>query len=36
MNTKSYTTTRFSANDAALVLIDHQSGVMQLAFGDDQ
>ena len=30
MNTKSYTKTRFSANDAALVLIDHQSGVMQL------
>jgi hypothetical protein len=30
MSTKSYTKTRFSANDAALVLIDHQSGVMQL------
>jgi len=30
INTKSYTKTRFSANDAALVLIDHQSGVMQL------
>jgi nicotinamidase-related amidase len=30
MSTKSYTTTRFSANDAALVLIDHQSGIMQL------
>jgi hypothetical protein len=30
MGTKSYTKTRFSANDAALVLIDHQSGIMQL------
>jgi len=30
MTTKSYTKTRFSANDAALVLIDHQSGIMQL------
>ncbi len=30
MSTNSYTKTRFSANDAALVLIDHQSGVMQL------
>ena len=30
MNTKSYTKSRFSANDAALVLIDHQSGIMQL------
>ncbi len=30
MSTKSYTKTRFSANDAALVLIDHQSGIMQL------
>ena len=30
MSTKSYTETRFSANDAALVLIDHQSGIMQL------
>jgi nicotinamidase-related amidase len=30
MTTKSYTKTRFSANDAALILIDHQSGVMQL------
>lgn len=29
-STKSYAKTRFSANDAALVLIDHQSGVMQL------
>ena len=27
MSTNSYTKTRFSANDAALVLIDHQSGV---------
>ncbi len=25
-----YTKTRFSANDAALVLIDHQSGIVQL------
>ena len=31
MSTKSYTKTRFSANDAALVLIDHQAGIMQLA-----
>jgi hypothetical protein len=30
MNTKSYTKTRFSANDAALILIDHQSGIMQM------
>src|SRR5262249_10710330 len=30
MSTKSYTETRFSANDAVLVLIDHQSGIMQL------
>ena len=30
MNTISYTKSRFSANDAALVLIDHQSGIMQL------
>jgi nicotinamidase-related amidase len=30
MSTKSYTKTRFSADDAALVLIDHQSGIMQL------
>jgi nicotinamidase-related amidase len=30
MSTKSYTKTRFSASDAALVMIDHQSGVMQL------
>jgi nicotinamidase-related amidase len=30
MSTKSYTKTRFAANDAALVLIDHQSGIMQL------
>jgi nicotinamidase-related amidase len=30
MNTKSYTTSRFSVDDAALVLIDHQSGIMQL------
>src|SRR2546430_4883876 len=29
MSTNSYTKTRFSANDAALVLIDHQSGIMQ-------
>ena len=30
MSTKSYTKTRFSADEAALVLIDHQSGIMQL------
>jgi hypothetical protein len=30
MSTKNYTKTRFSANDAALVLIDHQSGIIQL------
>ena len=30
MSTKSYTKTRFSAEDAALVMIDHQSGIMQL------
>jgi nicotinamidase-related amidase len=30
MSTKSYTKSRFSADDAALVLIDHQSGIMQL------
>ena len=30
MNTNSYTKSRFSASDAALVLIDHQSGIMQL------
>ena len=30
MSTKSYTQSRFSGNDAALVLIDHQSGIMQL------
>ena len=30
MGTNSYTKTRFSANDAALLLIDHQSGIMQL------
>ena len=30
MSTGSYTTTRFSAADAALVLIDHQSGILQL------
>ena len=30
MSTNSYTESRFSANDAALVLIDHQSGIMQL------
>src|SRR5262245_2235036 len=30
MSTKSYTKTQFSANDAALVLTDHQSGIMQL------
>ncbi|WP_065943420.1 isochorismatase family protein [Pseudomonas sp. 25 R 14] len=30
MSKKSYTQTRFSADDSALVLIDHQSGIMQL------
>ena len=30
MSTKNYTKTRFYADDAALVLIDHQSGFMQL------
>ena len=30
MSTNSYTKTRFSANDTALVLIDHQSGIMQV------
>jgi nicotinamidase-related amidase len=30
MSTKSYTKTRFSPDDAALVLVDHQSGIMQL------
>jgi nicotinamidase-related amidase len=30
MNTKSYTETRFSADDSALILIDHQSGILQL------
>jgi hypothetical protein len=30
MSMNSYAKTRFSANDAALVLIDHQSGIMQL------
>src|SRR5919205_2426152 len=30
MSMKSYTKSRFSANDAALVMIDHQSGIMQL------
>jgi nicotinamidase-related amidase len=30
MSTKSYTKSRFSVNDAALVLIDHQSGILQL------
>jgi nicotinamidase-related amidase len=30
MNTKSYTKSRFSPDNAALVLIDHQSGIMQL------
>jgi nicotinamidase-related amidase len=30
MNTKSYTKARFSPDDTALVLIDHQSGIMQL------
>jgi nicotinamidase-related amidase len=30
MSTKSYTKTRFSMDDAALVLVDHQSGIMQL------
>jgi hypothetical protein len=28
MSTKTYTEARFSANDTALVLIDHQSGIM--------
>jgi hypothetical protein len=30
MTTKSYTKTRCFADDAAIVLIDHQSGIMQL------
>jgi hypothetical protein len=30
MSTKNYTKSRFSADDSALVLIDHQSGIMQL------
>ena len=30
MSTNSYTKTRFSADDTALDLIDHQSGIMQL------
>ena len=30
MSTQNYTKTRFSASDAALILIDQQSGVMQL------
>lgn len=30
MSATSYTKSRFSASDAALVLIDHQSGIMQL------
>jgi nicotinamidase-related amidase len=30
MGTDSYTKKRFSANDTALLLIDHQSGIMQL------
>ena len=30
MTTKSYTKARFSPNDSALALIDHQSGIMQL------
>jgi nicotinamidase-related amidase len=30
MGTKSYTNTRFSPKDSSLVLIDHQSGIMQL------
>src|SRR6202140_5424970 len=30
MSTKNYTKTRFSASDSALVMADHQSGVMQL------
>ena len=30
VSAKSYTKTRFSANDAALILIDHQSGILQL------
>jgi hypothetical protein len=30
MSTNRYTKTRFSADDAALVLIDHQSGIMRL------
>lgn len=29
-NTNSYTKSRFSPNDAALLLVDHQSGIMQL------
>src|ERR1700726_5342534 len=33
MSTKNYTKTRFSASDAALVLIDQQSGAMQLVHG---
>ena len=30
MSTQSYTKARFSANDAALLLVDHQAGIMQL------
>src|SRR6516165_11807385 len=30
MSTNNYVQSRFSANDTALVLIDHQSGIMQL------
>jgi len=30
MSAKSYTETRFSADDSALILIDHQSGILQL------
>src|SRR5262245_23323997 len=30
MSTKSYSTIRFSANDPALLLVDRQSGIMQL------
>ena len=33
MSTKRYTKSRFTANDAALVLIDHQSGILQLVRG---
>ncbi len=30
MSTKTYAEARFSANDTALVLIDHKSGIIQL------